>query len=290
MFTGRVLFNDFILSTLLFSLMMWLSVALPFQLWLDWSWPSSLASVVVILGLVSIWMYLFHFKLQLDPVHFVIQSALGLLGFSLFTIHPDLFLKKFGDEVHRPNEWFEYIGLIYSVIVLTTSFICGWICSRTHQLPTINNQHEPCKWLSADIDLNNMTYGSPAGMARLRSLFVVFFLIGVILVFGVIIPKSEVNQQGFQLLALRVFPMGLSLILLTNFGVSLAEASRLIQLERNLGRGSFKLLDFDERLKWRHDYVKHHLPAPIRKLNLRLFNQHVEAYERLQKEIKTSRT
>ncbi len=43
-------------------------------------------------------------------------------------------------------------------------------------------------------------------------------------------------------------------------------------------------------MKWRHDYVKYHLPAPIRKLNLRLFNQHVEAYERLQNEVKSSRT
>lgn len=290
MFTGRVLFNDFIFSTLLFSLMMWLSVALPFQLWLDWSWQVSLVSVTLTFGLSSIWMFLFHFKLQLDPVHFLIQAALGLLVFSLFTIHPDLLLKKLGTEVYRPNEWFEYIGLMYSLIVLSTSFIWGWICSKTPQPPTINNQHEPCKWLSADVDLNNMTFGSPNGMARLRSLFVIFFLIGMILAFAVIIPKLEVNQEGFQLLALRVFPMGLTLILVTNFGVGLAEALRLVQLERNLGRGRFKLCDFDKRLKWRHDYVKYHLPNPIRKLNLRLFNQHVEAYERLQKEVKTSRT
>ncbi len=73
-------------------------------------------------------------------------------------------------------------------------------------------------------------------------------------------------------------------------GIALGEAIRLIELERLMGRGSFKLYDFEKRLLWRHDYVKYHLPSPIRKLNLRLFNQHVEAYQRFQKEVKTSRT
>jgi len=81
-----------------------------------------------------------------------------------------------------------------------------------------------------------------------------------------------------------------SMILCYLCGLVFGEGIRLIQIERYLNKGKFEIEGLEHLKRWRHDYVKYHLPAPIRKLNLRLFNQHVEAYERLQNEVKSSRT
>lgn len=71
MFTGRVLFNDFIFATLLFGLTLWISIALPVNIALGLTWPSLLVLLPVVIVFSFLWNYLFYFKSNLSPGVFI---------------------------------------------------------------------------------------------------------------------------------------------------------------------------------------------------------------------------
>lgn len=291
MFTGRVLFNDFVFSTLLAGLMLWISIAFPMHIALDFSWSSLFIGLPVVLIFYFHWNFHFHFTLDPSPAVFICQAILGVTMFLILTSHLDLMLTHFGENPIRKDSVDAILNSLYSFTVVVVGGICGYV-NAFLKSPSLNiPKNAVASWWTTDLDLNEHAYLSPPGVSRLKPLFIGFGGVALILVAPLLLDAvSTFNPETIKLLILRLAAMGLTLIVYTVLAVSVGEAIRLIQLERQIGKGSFKLYDFDKRLKWRHDYVKYHLPSPIRKLNLRLFNQHVEAYERLQTKVKSSRT
>jgi hypothetical protein len=290
MFTGRVAFNDFILSTFLVGSILWLGIALPLHIFASISWTSLFAFLPVLLTAYFLWNYLFYFKFNLTLTVFIWQAVLGLTALMPFTVHLDLLLTHYGEHPISSDSFDAILNTSYAATVLFVGGALGYLNAFLKSPSLDNPEKKVASWWTIDVDLNEHAYLSPPKFSRLNLLFIGFGAFAVILLTPLIFQSlSTESAKSIMMLLMRLCTMGITLIVYTVLAASVGEAIRLIQLQRRIGNGPFKIYDFDERLKWRHDYVKYHLPAPIRKLNLRLFNQHVEAYERLQKTNKASR-
>ncbi|HEX4880365.1 MAG TPA: hypothetical protein VFV39_11005 [Limnobacter sp.] len=113
----------------------------------------------------------------------------------------------------------------------------------------------------------------------LTSLAVVLSITGLMMLQLLVVPSTSTEDIEVKRLIGTVGAMIPSGFFWGLTFMTLGQVAHLFAFEKKAAK-QFTLKNFDLRLKWRHDYVKYHLPTPIRKLNLRLFNQHVEAYER----------
>ncbi|HEX4880235.1 MAG TPA: hypothetical protein VFV39_10355 [Limnobacter sp.] len=278
MFTSRVMFNDFFFSSMLASLMLWITLAFPLHVGMHVAWTHLGLIFPVVYGTYLVWNYFYFFKSTLPVGVFITQAILGVACYIPFCFFVDMVIYLYRPVL--PRDQISAINSLFSSLVLFFGITIGYLNAKRKTPGFKNKAPESVTWISADVDLTKHAYFSPQGISRFTPLLLTFGGIGFIF----ILPVIELVLQGVegagQELTLRIACMTITLILYTYFAVSIGEAIRLIQIERSLGKGPLQVYDFDLRLKWRHDYVKYHLPTPIRKLNLRLFNQHVEAYER----------
>ena len=289
MFTGRVTRNQFFISILLFSSLLWIALAFPIRHALGLSWGVLVAGFPMVLILYSGWAYHFLFRSSLSPRVYIVESLIGIVTYAPFTMQPDLLLATAGPPAATQNI-FTHLNSIFAVMVLLISFFWAYRRAHHHTPRVGSSSGSVAEWLTLDLDLDEHAYLSPPGMKRLTPLFIAFSALGGVLLLVTYMDLGDVNSDTQKVLLIRTCSMAITIIVYSLLGASLAEALCLINIEKRQAKGPLRVYDFDERLKWRHDYVKYHLPAPIRKLNLRLFNQHVEAYERLQNKVKSSRT
>jgi hypothetical protein len=288
-FTGRVTRNQFFISILLFSLLLWLALAFPIRHALSHSWGLLVAGFPIVLILYSGWAYHFLFRSSLSPRVYIVESLIGIVSYAPFTMQPDLLFAT-ASPLSATQNIPTFFNSIFAVMILLISFFWAYRNAHHHTPRVGSGSSTEASWLTLDLDLDEHAFLSPPGMRRLTPLFIAFSALGGTLLLLALVDVGDVNSDTQKALIVRTCSMAITIIIYSLLGASLAEALCLITIEKHQAKGPLRVYDFDERLKWRHDYVKYHLPAPIRKLNLRLFNQHVEAYERLQNEVKSSRT
>jgi len=288
-FTGRVTRNQFFISILLFSSLLWLALAFPIRHALGYSWGVLVAGFPIVLILYSGWAYHFLFRSSLSPRVYIVESLIGIVTYAPFTMQPDLLFATAGPLAATQNIS-THLNSIFAVMVLLISFFWAYRRAHHHTPRVGSGSGSEAEWLTLDLDLDEHAYLSPPGIKRLTPLLIAFSALGGVLLLLAYMDLGDINSDAQKVLLMRTCSMAITIIVYSLMGASLAEALCLINIERRQAKGPLRVYDFDERLKWRHDYVKYHLPAPIRKLNLRLFNQHVEAYERLQNKVKSSRT
>ncbi len=289
MFTGRVTRNQFFISILLFSSLLWFALAFPIRHALGYSWGVLAAGFPVVLILYSGWAYHFLFRSSLSPRVYIVESLIGIASYAPFTMQPDLLFAA-ADSLTAAQNIPTFFNSTFAVMVLLISFFWASRSARQHHSRVGSSSGFDASWLTLDLNLDEHAYLSPPGMKRLTPLFISFSVLGSLMLLLAYINLNDVNSDIQKALLVRTCSMAMTIIVYSLLGASLAEALCLIKIERQQAKGPLQVYDFDERLKWRHDYVKYHLPWPLRKLNLRLFNQHVEAYEQLQAQVKTSRT
>ncbi|MCR2746124.1 hypothetical protein [Limnobacter parvus] len=213
----------------------------------------------------------------------------------LAALHPFAFGIHYWDpltdhsKLIQTTHWWENINLVFGigVLLITTAVAYAIAYSKSDKasLETYSN----LEWSIFQIDLRTRKYGRRKNFPIIHTLYWPLILTGVFYIswFANQYAHTADLKEDLKLISL----IGMcSMILCYLCGLVFGEGIRLIQIERYLNKGKFGIEGLEHLLRWRHDYVKYHLPTPIRKLNLRLFNQHVEAYERLQNKVKTSRT
>lgn len=216
-------------------------------------------------------------------------------GTLLITLHPFVFgihhwppLTE-GSELIQTSNWWENINLVFGLVVLfiTTCVAYGIAYSRSDKESL--RKYSNIEWTLFQVEPGTGKYSRFKNFPIIHSLYWPLIFLGVFYVLWFSNHFSHVEELNEDLKLISLFGM-CAMILCYLCGLAFGEGIRLIQIERDLNRGKFEIAGFEHLIRWRHDYVKYHLPAPIRKLNLRLFNQHVEAYERLQNKVKSSRT
>jgi hypothetical protein len=280
--------NDFFTSALCLGVMFAFGVLSPPALFFQWSTFSTLAlfaatTVVVIVGL-----YFLLFVASSMRISSAICLLLICLPTSSITTFPELLAQVMGsrvfdtDQVKCFNAW-------HACAVAIIGFVWGYWDSLIQIQRYKERPVEPLRLATLNVYFSDHSFDAPDQHDNLWPFALALTAASLVLVCLFLLPSISSDISDLRILLVRMacmIPTGFYYGVMFLF---LGQAVHLIAFERTTAC-SLKLRDFDERLKWRHDYVKYHLPAPIRKLNLRLFNQHVEAYERLQKEIKTSRT
>jgi hypothetical protein len=184
--------------------------------------------------------------------------------------------------------WWENINLVFGVgVLLITAAVAYAIAySRSDQASLEKCTH--LEWTFFQVHLQTGKYSRRKNFPIIHTLYWPLILLGIVYIAWFANHYAHVADLQGEL-ALISLACLCAMILCYLSGLVLGEGIRLIQIEHRLNKGQFEIEGLEDLLRWRHDYVKYYLPAPIRKLNLRLFNQHVEAYERLQKTNKASR-
>jgi len=192
-------------------------------------------------------------------------------------------------ELIQTMRWYENINLVFGICVLLITTAVAYVIAHSRSDESSLETYSSLEWTIFQVNLRTGKYSRRKNFPILHTLYWPLVLAGVFYITWFANQYTHVAdlEEDLKLIAL----VGMcSMILCYLCGLVCGEGIRLIQIERYLNKGKFEIDGLEHLQRWRHDYVKYHLPAPIRKLNLRLFNQHVEAYERLQNEVKSSRT
>lgn len=174
--------------------------------------------------------------------------------------------------------WFENLSAVFAgVVVITTTVVSYFIACRRSSESQLNSG-KPINWTLFQVDPTQLTYGRIRNFPIIHSLYWPLTGFGL-LYLGWYLSFHATHQHLIDQVKLIAISGLITMILGYIEGLACGECLRMIQLAYRWKRGPFYVAGQDDLVKWRHDYVKYHLPAPIRMLNLRLFNQHVEAYE-----------
>lgn len=251
----------------------------------DWATPTVLLGLlicIVAFSALACYQWLFVSK---RPV----TSTMNEYVILLTTLHPFAFgihhwtpLTKNSQLIETMN-WWENINLVFGIAVLLISSTAAYSIARNKSNAYSTNSSQRLEWTLFYVDLQTCKYGRLRNFPILHKLFWPLAFGGIVYLawFAISYSHPEHIREDLKLIVL----IGIcSMMLCYLTGLVIGEGIRLIQLEQQLGKDKFEIDGFEHLLRWRHDYVKYHLPAQIRKLNLRLFNQHIEAYERLQNE------
>lgn len=224
-----------------------------------------------------------------------VKAMMLEFGTVLITLHPFVFgvhhwspLTDSSDLI-QTSHWWENINLVFGLGVLFITTCVAYAIAYSRSDEDSLKRYSNLEWTLFNIDLRTVKYRRLKNFPIIHTLYWPLILLGTFYVLWFRNRFSHVAELNEDLKLIFLFGM-CAMILCYLCGLAFGEGVRLIQIERFLNRGKFEIADLEHLMRWRHDYVKYHLPAPIRKLNLRLFNQHVEAYKRLQKQIKSSRT
>lgn len=233
-------------------------------------------------------MYLLLFRVSKMKIIYSVGLIFLLLPSSFLVVFPELIVRAMGSWVFDTDQ-VKYFNAWYAVVIACISF--AWAYWDSHiQLQRYKEQPtDPVCFMTLHVFLTDYTFEAKEESRGIWKLGILIGLASTVMFCVFVLPTLSTNVEDIRIGLVKAAVMVPTGFLLGGLFLFLGQALHLIQLERKTGQ-SFEPRNFEERLRWRHDYVKYHLPAPIRKLNLRLFNQHVEAYERLQNEVKTSRT
>lgn len=278
------------IAILLSSCFVLLMAEIPFLFTTGWTISDAIFAITLnlLLSFVLWYWWLFGSK---RPIRSVLIFQLSLL----LIVHPFIIGVHHWDLVSGSGDilalscWIEFINPNFALLVLLTSTLGAYAIARNRSDQQSLRSYSTIEWTLLTIDLKNRTFGSMKNLPFIHWLYWPLCLIGGAYLFWFINEFADQPGLVSNVKIIGIVQM-ITMILAYRVGLFLGEGFRLIQIEKMTPGTRFHLENFDEFMKWRHDYVKYHLPAPIRKLNLRLFNQHVEAYERLQKEVKSSRT
>jgi len=267
-----------------------LMAEIPFLFTSDWTIMDVLSAIVInlVFSFVLWYWWLFGENRSIRTV-VIFQFALLLMVHPfIIGLHHWEIISGSGD-IFALKHWIEFVNLNFGLLVLLISSLGSYTIARRRSDQQALKGYSIIEWTLLTIDLKSRTFGSMKNLPFIHWLYWPLCLVGGAYLLWFI--NEFANQPGLMsnVKIIGIVQM-ITMILAYRVGLFLGEGFRLIQIERRTPGIQFHLENFDAFLKWRHDYVKYHLPAPIRKLNLRLFNQHVEAYERLQKDVKTSRT
>lgn len=278
------------IAILLSSCFVLLMAEIPFLFTTDWTIPDVLFATALnlILSFVLWYWWLFGSKRPIRSVLIFQFSLLLIVHPFVIGIHHWNIVSGSGDMLVLSG-WIEFVNPNFALLVLLTSTLGAYAIARNRSDQQSLRSYSTIEWTLLTIDIKNRTFGSMKNLPFIHWLYWPLCLLGAIYLWWFI--NKFADQPGLisNVQIIAIVQMN-TMILTYRVGLLLGEGLRLIQIEKMTPGTQFHLENFDEFMKWRHDYVKHHLPTPIRKLNLRLFNQHVEAYERLQNGVKSSRT
>ena len=281
-------FNDFLTSSLCLGLIFAFGLLSPLDIVFELPTNTMVILYMMTILLVIIGMYQLLFRAATVKVSGSILLMLALLPATFPTAFPELLAWAMGSWIFDTDQ-VKYFNAWYALVVATISF--AWAYWDSHiQLQRYKEQPaETFCLMTFNVFLSDHSFEPKEEIRGIWMLAISLVLMGFVMICLFVLPTISVNIQDLKMLIAKIAAMIPTGFIVGAIFLFLGQAIHLIKLERKSGR-TLELRDFNERLRWRHDYVKYHMPAPVRKLNLRLFNQHVETYERLQKQTKASRT
>ena len=280
-------FNDFFTSSLCLSFFYAFGVTTPLALFLNWSSQMAVALFATVMLLIFWGMYYVAFVGQVS-VSFAAKLCIFSLPVTCFTAVPEI-LGRLIDAPKLFNNESLYFNAWFAAVIALISYVWAYIDTNSQLNENSVQGKDPVELWTVNVYLSDHSFEDRERQKSLRPLVITWTLVGFIMVLALVLPTISAESSDIKLLTAKIGAMIPTAALIGITFLFLGQATRVIQLERKIGMPLI-FRNYDLRLQWRHDYVKYHLPAPIRKLNLRFFNQHVEAYERLQREVKTSRT
>ncbi len=241
----------------------------------------------IIFSFIVCYYWIFVSKRPMKATMLEFATLLMVLHPFVFGIHHWPPLTDHSEPIQTVN-WWENINLVFGVGVLLTSTVVAYLIAHSRSDKSSLETCPNLEWTIFQIDLRTRKYSRRHNFPIIHALFWPLIMLGVFYILWFNNHYAHVADLEEDLKLISLVGM-CSMILCYLSGLVFGEGIRLIQIQRRLDHGEFETAGMEHLKRWRHDYVKYHLPTPVRKLNLRLFNQHVEAYERLKKENKTSR-
>jgi hypothetical protein len=243
---------------------------------------------IILLSSIVCYQWVFISKRPIKSTMIEFATLLAVMHPFVFGLHhwPPL---TDSSKLIQTTHWWQNINLVFGITVLVSSTLVSYLMARTKSGQDYVNTHPHLEWTLFEVDLRNKKYGRRKNFPIIHTLYWPLVSLGIIYIIWFAKQYADVADLKEDLTLISLAGM-CAMILCYLCGLVFGEGIRLIQIELHFKKGNFEIEGLEHLQRWRHDYVKYHLPAPIRKLNLRLFNQHVEAYERLQKTGKASRT
>ena len=281
--------NRFV-SVVISSSFLWLIAEVPFLFNTDWSVTDVLVATLFNLAFSFVLFYWWLFG-DNRPIRTIVIFHMALLAI----MHPFIIGIHHWDIVGGSGNMLslqrciEFVNLNFGILVLIVSTLAAYTIAKKKSDAQSLRSYSSLEWTLLTLNMKNHTFGSMKNLPFIHSVYWPLCVVGGVYLLWFMNEFADYPTLISNVKIMAIVQM-VAMILVYRVGLVLGEGLRLIQIERMIPGAKFHLDNFEEFLKWRHDYVKYHLPAPIRKLNLRLFNQHVEAYERLQQEVKISRT
>ncbi|WP_370261372.1 hypothetical protein [Limnobacter sp.] len=238
---------------------------------------SALAMACLIVAFTMV--YHIEFGMKPSANTLIPLTFFGIYCFSVFTFQGDLVLSwsnkiSESSEPHWPWKFFTF-----SLLVLITS---AWTAYRNARSTLTIKAYTNKPWI--DLWLmwiypNNHSYDTQLTISKIWGLILLMSILAGLVVWVGVTNLSPPHPKYISAIVLHVALALITLILHMHAGILIGENIHIAAFCNRYGFESLSHCNHDDKLKWRHDYVKYHLPAPIRALNLRLFNQHIEAYQ-----------
>ena len=280
-------FNDFITSSLCVGLGFVGVVITPLSFFYEWSISITVLACVVILVLAIVGMYFIlfvNYSVTIKSTFFLLPISLPIAILSAF---PELLISPIQSPLFETDRT-RYFNAWFALIITSIGFFWSYLDSHIQLKKYREQPIDPLCLMTFNIYISDHSFEPKEVTRGMRTLIIPIATVGVLMFFLFLLPNTSRDTHGLYMIIGKVAMMLTAGIFFAHISVFLGQAAHLLSLERQAGK-ALRLLALEQRLKWRHDYVKYHLPWPLRKLNLRLFNQHVEAYEQLQAQVKTSR-
>lgn len=280
-------FNDFFTSSFCLAFFYAYGVVVPLAYLFDLSEQAITALFATVSLLVISVLYYVVFVAQVNIAN-ALKLSIFILPITCLTTFPEVLGMVLDAPIFLSNES-RYFNSWYALAVATISYIWALIDTNVQINKGKVDIRKPIELWTINVYLADHSFEDRDKQKSLTALVITWVLIGVMMIYVFVLPTITTEPDDLKLLLAKVGAMIPTAALVGILFMFMGQASSVMRLERELGN-PLTFRNHHLRMKWRHDYVKYHLPAPIRKLNLRLFNQHVEAYERLQNEVKSSRT
>lgn len=280
-------FNDFFTSSFCLAFFYAYGVVVPLSYLFDFSGQATIALFATVSLLVISVLYYVVFVAQVNIAN-ALKLSIFILPISCLTTFPEVLGMVLDAPIFLSSES-RYFNSWYALAVATISYIWALIDTNVQINKGKADIRKPIELWTINVYLADHSFEDKDKQKSLTALVITWVLIGVMMIYVFVLPTITTEPDDLKLLLAKVGAMIPTAALVGILFMFMGQASSVMRLERELGN-PLTFRNHHLRMKWRHDYVKYHLPAPIRKLNLRLFNQHVEAYERLQNKVKSSRT
>ena len=271
-------FNDFFTSSFCLAFFYAYGVVVPLAYLFDLSEQAITALFATVSLLVISVLYYVVFVAQVNIAN-ALKLSIFILPITCLTTFPEVLGMVLDAPIFLSNES-RYFNSWYALAVATISYIWALIDTNVQINKGKVDIRKPIELWTINVYLADHSFEDRDKQKSLTALVITWVLIGVMMIYVFVLPTITTEPDDLKLLLAKVGAMIPTAALVGILFMFMGQTTSVMRLERELGN-PLTFRNHHLRMKWRHDYVKYHLPAPIRKLNLRLFNQHVEAYERL---------